>query len=331
MRLRCEVAIPSGFRQGRVFIRLRQPDPDLMILLPCRGGAEATHQLVGACGLPLLTHLAEQDSIISGELTRSGMWEFTESMNLLSLARPGGTFVDAGANVGYYSVVLANALGPAGQVYAFEPEPRNSLLLCANALLTRQTSPQAAPIETFRLALTDQPGEARLNLFERNLGLHSLVHAGGAGACTVPTETLDSLRWPQSPPAPLPRHIDLLKADVQGGELALLRGAEQTIERDRPVLCLEFEPEFSGPEGCASIVGWLSQRRYEWFRLFHANVSDPYQALAASVRLLSADEVLDQLRLGLVGPYGTLVAFPAEGAAPPSSDPPGPSTVVVEV
>lgn len=317
MRLRCEVAIPSGFRQGRVLVQLRQPDPDVLLLLPAKDLGEATHQIVDACGMPLITHLAEPDPVVSGELLRTGYWEFAESMVLLSLARPGMTFVDAGANLGYYTVLLAGTLQADGQIYAFEPEARNHLILTANALLTRQLCPQAAPTEVVACALGDRVGNARLNVFDKNLGMHSLVFGSREAVSTsmVPVTTLDTLRWTEGASPALGRRIDLLKADVQGSELALLQGAEQTLERDRPTLCLEFEPHLSGPDTCTALVEWLQARRYTAFRLFHSNVNEPYRALVEAVRLLTAQEVVEQVRRKLVGVYGTLVAFP-DAAAP---------------
>jgi FkbM family methyltransferase len=311
MKLRCEVAIPVGSRQIRVLVKLRQPDPDVLQILPA-GAGEATHQIIDANGLPLITHLPEADPVVSGEIQRAGYWEFAESMALLSLVRPGMTFVDAGANLGYYSVLLAQSLQPSGQIYAFEPEPRNHLVASANALLTRQVAPQTAPTEVFATALTDQVGTARLNLFGQNLGFHSLVYGSreAAGFSVVPTTTLDTLRWSGDGPAPVGRRVDLIKADVQGSELPLLRGAERTVAEDRPILCLEFEPYLAGPEPCVALVEWLQARRYPWFRVFHSNVRDAYPALVEFTRLLTAPEVLEQVQRKLVGPYGTLLAFP---------------------
>ena len=90
----------------------------------------------------------------------------------------------------------------------------------------------------------------------------------------------------------------------------LLRGAERTLERDRPTLCLELEPYLSGAEACVGVVDWLRRRRYAHFRVFHSNAADPRQVLAEAMRPLSAEDVLGQIRRNEVGPYGTLLAFP---------------------
>src|SRR5690242_240242 len=146
MQLRCEVELPRGVRQVRVLARLVREGPEALALLPARGAEDATHQVVDACGLPLLTHLSERDRVISAELGARNCWEHVESLALLAVARPGMAVLDAGANVGYFATLLARVLGPDGHVFAFEPEPDNHLLLTANALLMRQFFPRAAPI-----------------------------------------------------------------------------------------------------------------------------------------------------------------------------------------
>jgi FkbM family methyltransferase len=309
------MVIPSGFRQGRLFVRLEEAEAGTVSLLAARGQADATHQIVDACGAPLLTHLSERDAVVSGELMRYGLWEFAESMALLSVAWPGMTFLDVGANVGYFSTLLARTLKAPGRVYSFEPEPDNHFLLAVNALLTAQLFPQAAPITPFCRALAERDGPARLHVFERNLGLHSLVHTGGS-ARSMPVElaTLDGLCFPRDGrPAAIPGRVDLLKADTQGAELLVLRGGEQLLARDRPLLCLELEPR-PGPaeEHCRELVRWLDQHGYAEFRVFHANVRDPHQALSELANVWAASEVLDLIDRRAVGPYGSLLALPAE-------------------
>ena len=320
MQLRRQLVIPGGFRQGRVLVRLVQEGPETLALFPARGLDDATHQVVDACGLSLLTHLSERDPVLSAELMQRNCWEPVESLALLAVVRPGLTVVDAGAHVGYFAALLARALGPAGHVLAVEPEAENHLLLTANALLVRELFPQAAPITVFRRALAERDGTARLHLFEQNRGLHSLVNsAGAARSVEVETAALDSLCLaPEGRPPTVGRPVDLLKADTQGSELALLRGAEQMLARDRPFLCLEFEPYLAGEERCADLVRWLDGHGYGAFRLFHANAPGPYQAVSEWGQAWTADEVIDQVRRKAVGPYGTLFAVPA-APQPPSA------------
>jgi FkbM family methyltransferase len=323
MQLRCDMTIPAGYRRERILVRLR-PNGDSLVLEQAKAIQEATHQLVGALGQPLLTHLSEHDPVVSGEIQRAGVWETAETWVLLALARPGMTFVDAGANLGYYSTLLSRSLGPAGRVFAFEPEPRNQQLLNANVLLNRRLDSSAALVEVRDEAVSDSVGTAWLNLFDHNLGAHSLVCGGPEAIRAVPvsTTTLDSLRFPPSGAlaAPIDRPIDVIKADIQGSEAALLRGAERTLERDRPILCLEFEPAVSGEEACVGMVRWLCNHGYQSFRLFHALLADSYQALLELSTVLSADGVIGQVNRKLVGRYGTLLAISDEQAADVAAD-----------
>jgi FkbM family methyltransferase len=343
-RLHCEVAVPSGIRQGRVFVRLRQPEPEVLELLPARGIGDATHQIINVWGRPLLTHVADADPVVSGEMYRSGYWEFAQSVTLLSLARPGMTVVDAGAHVGYYAMLLAPTLGADGHLYAFEPEPRNVLALTANALLLRQLFPQAATVTVFPCALSEDFGSGRLNIFDQNSAIHSLVHGTQEAVTTksVPVSTLDALSAGDGEPG-LGRGVDLIKVDVCGSELSLLKGAQRMLQDehpsarprpqrpqakgggqrtssgDRPVLCLDLQLQLQGPEGCMELVHWLAHCGYRNFRLFQADAADPYQLLVETVPVWTADEVVDQIRRKLIAAHATLLAFPESGTAIDSS------------
>lgn len=152
-----------------------------------------------------------------------------------------------------------------------------------------------------------------LRLFEGNLGLHSLVQGPEKADLSVPVDavTLDSLRFPEDGRTPvIDRRIDLIKADTQGSELLLLRGAAHTLEQDRPLLCVECEPYMNGDEHCLELVRWISEHGYSSFRVFHAEGLDPSQTVAEFAAVLTAEQVADRIRRKAVGPYGTLLAFP---------------------
>jgi FkbM family methyltransferase len=314
MRLHREVSIPDALRDARLFVRLVQDDAETLRLKSALGPSDATHQVIDAAGRPLVTHLSERDETISGSLMRQNVWECLESLVLLSVARPGMTFVDIGANVGYYSVLLARSLQHAGQIHAFEPEPNNTQVLTANALLTREIDPLAARITVWGVALSDRSGPASLNIHRGNLGLHSLVTQGPdvVGQREVTTTTLDALRFPEEETSPrIDRRIDLLKVDTQGCEGKILRGGQRTLARDRPLLCLGFEPSLAGAASCRELVHALEDLGYHSFRLFHATLNETYRSLLELGESLTADDVLARVERQQVGPYGTLLAYPA--------------------
>src|SRR6516162_2030081 len=81
-------------------------------------------------GSPFLIDTESLD--VSTDLIRHGRWEEWIERHVISSVSRGSVFVDAGANVGYYSVVVGRVVGPAGRVYAFEPNPSLYRLLRKN-------------------------------------------------------------------------------------------------------------------------------------------------------------------------------------------------------
>jgi FkbM family methyltransferase len=261
-------------------------------------------------GSPLITHVSEQDIVISSQLAQEGYWEFTESMVLLSLIRPGMTVLDVGANLGYYSMLLARSLGSEGELQAFEPEPRNFFLLLANTLLLQKYETTCPRIQLYRKALANHLGTQALQLHPSNFGFHQLTTETNPQSQTTPVETttIDHLR--QS--GQLTRKIDLIKADIQGHELEMVHGAEKTIMSDHPILALELEPYISGEPKCLELLSWLNDYGYSHFRLFHSDSKHPPKPLIEMVCLLSVKNVIKELKNKRIRAYGTIVAFPCE-------------------
>jgi len=164
---------------------------------------------------------------------------------------PGGTFYDVGANVGVFSFIAADRVGPQGAVCAFEPEENN--LVCFRRTLQRS--------KLKNLALYDVAvGAADGTLtFDRRGGAFSgrLVASGdearGATA-TVRVRSIDSLVR-QGAPAP-----SLVKIDVEGGEGDVLAGMVETLQAHGPtVLC---ELHFFNREGVSRTLDTLAAAHY---------------------------------------------------------------------
>lgn len=311
IRLRCEMAVPSGLRRTRVPVRLEQVEPDSWVLSQARGFPDATHQLVDAAGVPLLTHLAEKDPGVGAELARSGFWELPETAAVVAAVRPGGRVLDVGAQVGYYAVLAARAARSGGRVYAFDPAPDNRTVLAANAALSALLCPEAAAVETFDVALSDRPGNVRLHLSDRNPGDHSTVPGvvDAVETRVVPVTTVDALRW-----APEGRRVEgpvgVLKVDAAGSEPAILRGAERTLAEDRPVVVVTLRPAAVGPDPCVALIEWVAARGYTALRFVHPVAPEPYMLLSDAVRVLDPGDAAEHVRRKMVGPQVALVAYP---------------------
>jgi FkbM family methyltransferase len=156
---------------------------------------------------------------------------------LRSLVRPGMVVFDVGANLGFYTLLLARWVGEAGCVHAFEPDPEMFELLATRARRAGRRN-----LELVQAAVGDHAGTATLHLSRTNRA-DNRVHASHAGSelgrkVTVPLLTLDEH---------CARHgvtrLDGVKLDVQGAEVAALRGFRAGVRGLRPQwILLELSP-----------------------------------------------------------------------------------------
>lgn len=154
---------------------------------------------------------------------------------IMSVLRPGMTFVDIGANIGYYTLLAASIVGPPGSVYAVEANPRVSNILRKNVLRAgfgniRVVAGAAWDCEQslwIRDELND-PGKS-----------HCHSQSGDKGSRPATTQVigipLDTV---------LSGDCHLVKLDVEGAELRALRGMVRVIERFKPDLIVEVTPRF---------------------------------------------------------------------------------------
>ena len=151
-------------------------------------------------------------------------------------ASPGArNFIDIGANVGYFTCILARLAGPEGAVVAFEPEPNNLRLLNRNISLNEIRN---AKVES--VALGAEAGIASLFIYKNsNQGRHSLVASAGMTQIEVPVRRLDDVLRAQERRV---AEIDLIQIDVEGYEPFALAGATESIANAR-AMALEFSPD----------------------------------------------------------------------------------------
>src|SRR6185312_7482525 len=152
----------------------------------------------------------------------------------------GDTFIDIGANVGFYTLLGASLVGPDGQVHSFEPTPSTFDLL-------KRNTEEKRTVYLNELALGSKKGEATLADFGLlESGLNSLVRLEyqslPSQKITVPIITLDSYVKEKGI---VPK---MLKIDAEGMELEILKGAGETLRNDKPILVLEVGPQKESTE-----------------------------------------------------------------------------------
>ena len=149
-----------------------------------------------------------------------------ETALVRALLRPGHTFLDVGANWGYFTLLGAHLVGPHGRVVAFEPDPRLFRTLAwnlrANALSRVRALPLAAADRAGAFTLAGyEPGQA-------NRGVSSLVAVPTGATFTVRGTRLDDALDAEGVD-----RVDLLKMDIEGGEKAALEGMAGGLARGR--------------------------------------------------------------------------------------------------
>jgi len=163
-----------------------------------------------------------------------------------------GVAIDVGAHAGQFTKLFA-ALAPAGRVIAVEPQAY------ARGILTRVVRwHRLRNVTVVPEALSDLPGAASLAVPVKRGGRpgFGLAHLGTeiarpARMETVALTTLDALVEREG----LPR-VDLIKADIEGWEIPMLRGAQATLARFRPALLLELNAEHAARAGTRPEEAW---------------------------------------------------------------------------
>ncbi|MBS7812067.1 FkbM family methyltransferase [Roseococcus pinisoli] len=210
-------------------------------------------------GLKLWLDLADHG--VSLGCLRGG-WEPAETDFVLAVLEAGDCFVDVGANIGWFSVLAAQAVGPGGRVYSFEP--REDLSRRLRQSIADNGFDERCRIETIALGAEEGSIELAWVPDERNPGHSFLVPGalpeGAASLGRVPVRPLDALG--------IEGPVRLIKIDVEGAELLVLRGAQSLIARDRPILLFEIFPEWLRRVSGTTADALLTQLRGCGYRLF---------------------------------------------------------------
>jgi FkbM family methyltransferase len=195
---------------------------------PVSGEASAPvrEQRVELDGFSIL--IDANDLVIGAHLAQHQTWEPDVTRAIRTLLREGDTFVDVGANIGYFTLLAARQVGPRGRVIAVEPAPGNYALLEKSLALNGLKH-----VEAHRIAAGASAGRARLALPDAaNGGSWALVNDARSGSFEVDVQPLDALL--------AGRRVQVIKIDVEGAEQQVLAGLQRTLETSRPLLLLEY-------------------------------------------------------------------------------------------
>ena len=188
---------------------------DVDLIIPLRG-----HEL----------RVPAADSALVPYLLRDRCWEPHITHYLEHALNSSSTFVDVGANVGYFTVLCASL---ARRVVSFEPVRRNYRYCAANLVLNQLTNVELHPLGLWH-------EDAIMPLRTDSIGVNAAIDPAGGGLTetdAIEVVSLDS--FVARGRLALPR-LDVLKLDVEGAELSALKGMRETIARLRPHIVMEL-------------------------------------------------------------------------------------------
>lgn len=172
-----------------------------------------------------------------------GEYESFERRLILRLARDAKVVFDIGANIGWYSLHIAQQ-EPQARVYAFEPVPATHGRLLAN-LARNGAGARVTPVSD---GLSDAPGAFDMFVPATSgspaASLNELHPGEGSQRISCRFTTLDQFVAAQGI-----ERLDFLKCDVEGAELRVLKGAEETLARFRPAVVIELLRKWSAAFG----------------------------------------------------------------------------------
>ena len=170
----------------------------------------------------------ESNDLIKGKISNAEVWEPHVVANIERYVVPGSVALDIGAYIGTHAMLMGRLVGPAGRVYAFEPQRKIFLELRHNVRLNGLDG----VVKPLRFALGAKAGVVEMSLPLQYRGLDNVGGVGvGAGGDRVEMRTLDSFGFD---------NVSLVKIDVEGFEDAVLAGGVETVRATKPVILIEI-------------------------------------------------------------------------------------------
>ncbi|MGA7180848.1 MAG: FkbM family methyltransferase [Thiobacillaceae bacterium] len=189
----------------------------------------------------------------------TGVYEPPTARVIAELLEPGETFIDVGANSGFFTLLASRRVGPAGRILSFEPVPSMHKRLLENIALNDMKN-----VSVQTVALSN--AEGTLPLFEGpegHKGISSLRHIDNSAATIeVKTMPLDKFRDTIST-------VTLVKIDVEGAEQLVLEGMAKMLNKDHPYLVIEITDEYLHAFGhtAARLANFLIEFGYRMYRI----------------------------------------------------------------
>ena len=207
----------------------------------------------------------DQMTVVYPEIASLGIARygfFGEGLTKMILAhlKPGMTFLDVGAQLGYFTLLAAWLVGDTGQVHSFEPTPRTFELLRVNA-------GSKSNVHLNRVAVSSTPGIATMNdygprfsAFNSMYGAKLPKQAGPVTPTRFQAQTITIDEYVAQ------EHLtpNFVKIDAESADYEILQGMQETLKQCRPLLSVEVgDLDIPGAPPSKDIVRFLAERGYQ--------------------------------------------------------------------
>ena len=192
----------------------------------------------------------------------TGLYEPNEFFWLSHTLKPGMSFVDVGANLGLYTLFAARRVSDSGRVIAIEPSSREMQVLRRNVELNSLEN-----VSLLNVAVSDHAGDVELLIASADHAGHNTLGAFGYDTELANRERVGLNRLDDVLESASVKRVDVIKMDIEGAELAALRGSSATLERDRPCLLLELSDRALNHQNATSaeVLTLLDGHGYEMY------------------------------------------------------------------
>ena len=176
------------------------------------------------------------DEILSRSIVYDKIWEPETTKLIKNIIHEGDVGIDLGANIGYFTMLMANLVGTSGKIFSFEPEPQNFEILQKNIKQNHLKN-----VVANQSAIGDMNGKIKLYLSNTNAGWHKVFPKQfvdyevsdkniDVKICSLDKEFID-------------KKIDFIKMDIEGYEWNAIKGGKKILEENHDVkLIFEFFP-----------------------------------------------------------------------------------------
>ncbi len=228
--------------------------------------------------------IVDHSNLLSWPLFAAGTMDLDEAPYCVSILRPGETFVDVGANWGYYTLLASDKVGCTGRIVAIEADPRNYALLHRTITLNHLKQ-----VECIQIAVGPESGTVQFVTCPENLPNQGISHIKGlhrptslAGNRAKMESNIQQVFNVEARPLDLIlkeaniHHVDLLKMDIEGAEALAVQGMKQGLNQQtyrRIFLELHSNLLHEYNSSLASITEFLRSFGYQIFHYQKGRVS----------------------------------------------------------